>query len=90
MASLKKYLNMWLGKDPRYLHGFQLFDKVLYQNQECFIFGRRNNGYFDLRKLDGTRVTASANVKKLKLIERANTLLCERREGNSSPAYTIF
>ncbi|HHV01615.1 MAG TPA: HNH endonuclease [Defluviitoga tunisiensis] len=78
------------NKAPRYLHGFQLFDKVSYQNQECFIFGRRTSGYFDLRKLDGTKVTASASVKKLKLIERANTLLCERREGNSSPAYTIF
>lgn len=51
---------------------------------------RRTSGYFDLRKLDGTKVTASANVKKLKLIERATTLLCERRDGKSSPAYTIF
>ena len=77
------------NKAPRYVHGFQLFDKVLYQKQECFIFGRRSSGYFDLRKLDGTKIHASANYKKLKLLEKPKTLLCERREGNSSPTYAI-
>lgn len=59
--------------------GFRLFDKVLYANQECFIFGRRSNGYFDLRKLDGTKIHASASYKKLKLLETRKTMLCERR-----------
>ncbi len=75
------------NKAPRYVNGFQLFDKVEFQGQECFIFGRRNSGYFDLRKLDGTKIHASANCKKVKLLERASTLLCERRKGNSSPTY---
>ena len=75
------------NKAQRYVHGFQLFDKVEYQGQECFIFGRRCRGYFDLRKLDGTRISASANVKKIRLLERANTLLCERKvEAHSSAA----
>lgn len=77
------------NKAPRLVHGYQLLDKVLYEGQECFIFGRRSSGYFDLRKLNGTKVHASASYKKLKLLERANTLLHERREGNSSPAYVI-
>ena len=67
------------------MHGFQLFDKVKYKEQECFIFGRRSSGYFDLRKLDGTKIHASANNKKLKLLEKAKTILRERRKGNSSP-----
>jgi hypothetical protein len=44
-----------------------------------------SSGYFDLRKLDGTKIHASANYKKLKLLEKPKTLLYERREGNSSP-----
>ncbi len=67
------------NKAPRYVHGFQLFDKVLFNSRECFIFGRRSSGYFDLRNLDGTKVHASASHKKLKLLEGASTLLCERR-----------
>jgi N6-L-threonylcarbamoyladenine synthase len=77
------------NKAPKYVYGYQLFDKVLYESQECFIFGRRSSGYFDLRTLDGNRIHASANCKKLKLLERANSLLCERMQGNASPTYTI-
>lgn len=65
---------------------------------ECFIFGRRKTGYFDLRKLDGTKIHASAKAKELVLIETASTLLIERtnikevnREGgaNSSPPFRV-
>ena len=59
--------------------GFRLFDKVKYKGEECFIFGRRSSGYFDLRKLDGTVIHRSANCKDLKLISKAKTLLWERR-----------
>ena len=69
---------------PRYIKGFKRYDKVLYNGQECFIFGRRSTGYFDLRKLDGTKIHASANYKKLKLLERATTFLIERKECHSS------
>ena len=61
------------------VHGFRLFDKVLYDGTGCFIFGRRTSGYFDLRLLDGTKVHPSASYKKLKLLERAKTTLTERR-----------
>ena len=66
---------------PRYVKGFRLFDQVRYQGQLCFIFGRRSSGYFDLRRLDGTKVHASANCKHLHLVQRASTCLRERRSG---------
>lgn len=74
------------NKAPRYLFGFQLFDKVLYEGQESFVFGRRASGYFDLRKLDGTKIHASVHYKKLQLLERAKTFLCERRVERLLPS----
>lgn len=71
---------------PYLVKGFRLFDKVAYNNQECFIFGRRNSGYFDLRGLDGTKIHASASHKKLKLVEIRRTILCERRMRQFLPA----
>ena len=65
----------------RLVYGYQRFDKVLYTGVECFIFGRRRNGYFDLRKLDGTRIDPSAKHTKLTLVENAKTLLTERRSA---------
>ena len=59
--------------------------EVEYQGEPCFIFGRRNSGHFDIRKLDGTKVHASASYKKLKLLSKTTSLLCERREAVSSP-----
>lgn len=67
------------NKAPRFVFGFELFDEVEYRGETCFIFGRRTSGYFDVRKLDGTKVSASANRKKLKLIGKTSSLLCERR-----------
>lgn len=64
---------------PKEVKGFRLFDKVMFEGKECFIFGRRSTGYFDLRTLDGAKVHASAPYKKLRLLERADTVLTERR-----------
>ena len=63
----------------RFVCRFQRFDKVLCNGIECFIFGRRKTGYFDLRKLDGTKIHSSAKHTKLTLLESAKTLLIERR-----------
>ena len=59
--------------------GFRLFDKVEFEGKQCFIFARRNSGYFDLRTLDNIRINASANVKRLKLLEVRKSLLWETR-----------
>lgn len=65
--------------------GFRLFDKVKYQYGEYFIFGRRNSGFFDIRDLDGSKVNkGSVSCKLLKLINIRQTILFERREGDSS------
>lgn len=60
--------------------GFRLFDKVLFNNQECFIFGRRSSGSMDVRLLDGTKINAGVGYKKLKLLETKRTMLIERRK----------
>jgi hypothetical protein len=72
----------------RYIKGFQRYDKVLWHGIECFIFGRRKTGYFDLRKLDGTKIHASAKASELKLLERARTFLIERRQRRLLPSLT--
>ena len=67
-----------LNQAPKYVFGYQLFDKVLYNNKECFIFGRRSSGSFDVRLLDGTKLSAGVNYKKLKLLEKRKSYLIER------------
>jgi len=64
---------------PRFVKGFQRFDKVLWKGIECFISGRRKTGYFDIRMLTGEKLSASVKYSQLKLLESAKTLLIERR-----------
>ena len=67
------------------IHGFRLFDKVLFENKEYFIFGRRSSGFFDIRNLKGEKVNkGSIGYKNLKLVLPRKNILIERREGNSS------
>ena len=62
---------------PYIVKGFRLFDKVKYNNIECFITGRRSTGYFKLTKLDGTVVHNSAKSSNLKLVEKSKKYLTE-------------
>ena len=65
--------------------GFRLFDKVLAEGKEWFVFGRRKSGYFDLRDLNGNKLNkGSYNCKNIKLLETAKTLLTERRRDSSA------
>ena len=68
-----------LNQAPYLVKGFRLYDKVKYKDDECFIFGRRSSGYFNLRKLDGTNIHKSANCKDLKSIQQRQSLLTEKR-----------
>lgn len=68
-----------LNQAPYEVKGFRLFDKVKFNGQECFIFGRRSTGRMDVRLLDGTRVNASVGYKKLTLMEKPKYILTERR-----------
>lgn len=72
------------NQSPYIVKGFRLFDKVLYQGQECFIFGRRATGSFDIRQLDGTKLSTGVSCKKLHLLETRKPYLTERRSCSSS------
>lgn len=51
------------------INGFRRFDKVLYNGVECFIFGKRSSGYFQLKTFDGTVISQGVSSKMLKLLE---------------------
>jgi len=82
-ATIRKGGKRQRNTAPKYVHGFRLFDCVRYGDVTCFVFGRRSSGYFDLRTLNGTRVSASASYKKLHVVQRASALLVERRAAFS-------
>lgn len=77
-AKILKYGIRKANQAPYIVKGFRLWDKVLYNGQECFVSGRRTSGYFALRKLDGTTITNSISFKKLQLLEPATNYLIER------------
>lgn len=56
---------------------FRLFDKVKYNGQEYFIFGRRNSGQFEVRTLIGSNM--KVNVKNLEFLETKKSLLIESK-----------
>ena len=64
---------------PYEVKGFRLYDKVLVQGQTAFIFGRRVDGRFAVRKLDGTKINEQLSYKKIRLIEPRKNFICERR-----------
>ena len=72
------------------IKGFRLFDKVKVFGEEGFIFGRRASGYFDVRKLDGKRISAGISCKKLTLVEKRKTYLTEYRKEAALPPLNEF
>lgn len=70
-----------LNQAPYIVKGFRLFDKVVYEGENCFIFGRRRRGYFDLRKLNGEKVHPCAKSEKLHLLSRAKRFLIETKKA---------
>jgi N6-L-threonylcarbamoyladenine synthase len=74
-----------LNQAPYIVQGFRLFDKVLYNNIKCFVFGRRKSGYFDLRTLSGEIVHRSAKSKELILLSARRTLPMEVKWSDAIP-----
>jgi 5-methylcytosine-specific restriction endonuclease McrA len=72
------------NQSTKYVFGFQLFDKVFCKGEIGFIFGRRNSGYFDIRKLNGDKLYKSVSYKNLKLIKKRETILTERKVNIAS------
>lgn len=75
-----------LNQAPYIVNGFRLFDKVEYNKELYYIFGKRSSGFFDIRKLDGTKINnGSISYKKLELIRTRKTILIERRMQGAIP-----
>jgi hypothetical protein len=53
--------------------GFRRWDKVIYGGIECFIYGIRSSGYFDIRSLTGEKIGASVKWIHLKPVELFKT-----------------
>lgn len=69
------------NQGPYKVKGFRLFDKVKYQGNDYFIFGRRSSGFFDIRTLDGTKVNkGSLSYKKITFLETPQSFLTEQRK----------
>ena len=57
------------NQSPYIVNGFRRYDKVIYNNKECFITGKRSSGYFQLKTFDGTVISQGIISKRLKLLE---------------------
>jgi len=72
------------GKRPvntvKEVHGFRRFDKVEYQGRTGIILGLRSSGYFAIGSLTGEKICDSVKHSKLRLLEKAKTVMFERRE----------
>ncbi len=68
-----------LNQTPYIVKGFRLFDLVKYKKEYCYVFGRRSSGYFDIRKLNGEKISEGISCKKLQLIQKRKTILAEKR-----------
>ena len=67
-----------------YVFGFRLFDMVSYKGIPCFVFARRLRGSFDVRTLEGKKISAGVSYKRLKPLTKSTTMLTERSMRDSS------
>jgi len=78
-ATINKGAIRKLNQSPKYIFGYQLFDKVkLPDGRVGFIFGRRTRGSFDVRSVVGAKLSAGISYKKLTLLEKRKSLLTIR------------
>lgn len=61
-------------------NGFCLWEKVLYNNRECFVAGRRKSGYFLLKTLSGEVVHTAVHYSNLKHLELPHGCCVEKRK----------
>lgn len=74
-----------LNQAPFLVKGYRLFDLVEYQKELYYIFGRRSSGFFDIRRLDGTKINnGSVSCKHIRLIDARKTLIIEKRVQGAS------
>ena len=63
------------NQTEKYVKGFRLFDKVLFEGKECFIWGRRARGVFTIKTINGQMIKDGISYKRLKLLERSSGYL---------------
>ena len=63
----------------REVFGFRLWDVVTWNGVRCFVAGRRSDGRFRLVDFDGNTLAGQVSCKKLRLLERSNGSIIERR-----------
>jgi hypothetical protein len=77
------------GKRPvntiKQAYGFKRFDKVKYQGKNCLILGLRSKGYFSTGLITGEKTHDSVKHNKLKILERAKTLMFEKKTKSIPP-----
>ena len=59
----------------KYVYGYRLFDKVRFDGQDCFIWGRRATGYFAIKTIEGKAIHNGISYKKLRLVEKSSNYL---------------
>ena len=64
-----------LNQTPKFMFGFQLFDKVRYKNQDWFVTSRRTSGCFKISSINDLKLFKEVSYKKLKPLESRKSLL---------------
>ena len=67
------------NQSPYIVNGFRRYDKVMYNDKECFITGKRSSGYFQLKTFDGEVISQGVSSKRLKLLEPVKGWLIDWR-----------
>jgi N6-L-threonylcarbamoyladenine synthase len=78
-ATINKGGKRRLNQSPKYAHGCRLFGRVqMPGGRKGFILGRSSSGSFNVRALDGTRLSAGIRRKKPEPLEKRKAILAER------------
>lgn len=74
-----------LKQAPYTVKGYRLFDKVRYQGQEAFIYGRRTSGSFSVKTFDGESLSNGVSSKKLLFQNISRTCLITKKRNVPFP-----
>ena len=65
--------------------GLRLFDKVEYKGTECFITGRRSNGSFSIKDIEGNVLSNGVSYKKLRFLAISQHCLTSKKRNAPFP-----
>ena len=74
-----------LNQAPKEVHGYRLFDMVMYQGRIYHVFGRRTTGYFDIRDVEGNKVKKGAvSHKQLTLLKHSGAYIINKQSNKKN------